>query len=241
MNCKDVEELLPLYVGRDLKAETARDVGLHMQSCLTCASAAGEYGETAQLLQMFEAPQFSDATYAALRANVLREIEQHSTARQSRFAWSFPKLLFQPRFMWAVSTVVLIAVCAFAYYFIANRTSELHQEQANRHQETNPAGTAGLPPAVATGPLNSTLNLASKTTGSPSAPGSRGRRSNLAVRVLRYSAKAGGTPAVPVNTSATAGKTLRLEIQTSDPNIRIIWFSQPTHNVGAPIESSKGI
>ena len=80
MNCKKVEELLPLYVGRDLTEENARLVTTHLHGCTQCALSAREYGEANQLLQMFEPPQFSDAAYAAVRSSVWREIERKSSA-----------------------------------------------------------------------------------------------------------------------------------------------------------------
>jgi predicted anti-sigma-YlaC factor YlaD len=50
MNCKDVQELLPLYVGGDLKEKRARPVTEHVQSCADCAGSADEYRESRQLL-----------------------------------------------------------------------------------------------------------------------------------------------------------------------------------------------
>jgi hypothetical protein len=49
--------------------------------------------------------------------------------------------------------------------------------------------------------------------------------------------------AVPAtfDTSVSSRKPMRVEMQTRDPNIRIIWFSQPPANEGSPNESSKGI
>src|SRR5688500_8913110 len=128
MNCKHVEELLPLYVGRDLEEKQARMVNAHLQACTQCARSAQEYGETNQLFQMFEPPQFSEATYAAVRSSVLREIEREASAPT---LFDFIVRPFQPRVMWAVSTAVLLAVCFFAYYFIANRMTGQRHEQAN--------------------------------------------------------------------------------------------------------------
>ena len=247
MNCKNVEELLPLYVGRDLEESRTRLVTSHLLACRECARSAQEYGEANQLLQLFEPPQFSEATYTAVRSRVLREIERESQASQSISALEFIQRAFQPRFMWAVSTAVLLAVCLFAYYFIANRANgpqeradaaqpdRLIDSPAPSAQDPEPAitGTAGVPPALAAISHKPKLN-----------------------KTVWHSQRAGGTAAVPViaahystaelngtapNTSLTSEQTLRLEIQTSDQNIRIIWFSHPSANEGSPKESSKGI
>ena len=246
MNCKRVEELLPLYVGHDLEEERAMLVTAHVRSCTRCARSAREYRETNQLLQRFEPPQFSEATYLAVRNNVLREIERESNATPLLRFIARP---FQPRMMWAVSTAVLLAVCLFAYYFIANRTSGQRYEQANvssqpdkwkdlpapSRKDIKPAltGTAGAPPALAMSSrkprLNQTLWHSKRAGEAPAVPVKEGQYSQVEPK--------GATP----NTSVTSDKTLRLEIQTNDRNIRIIWFSHPSTNEGSPNESSKGI
>lgn len=262
MNCKHVEELLPLFVGRDLEEERALLVMTHVRSCTQCARSAREHSEASQLLQLFEPPQFSEAAYTAVRSRVLREIERESSAPPSIFALEFLRRSFRPHAMWAVSTAVLIAVCAFAYYFIANRTSEQQYEQANagrNHDNLNAsqspvsrdikpelasgAGGLGPRPGSPTGVLD------------PPASATNSQKPRLNQTVW-HSKRAGRGPAVPVtsaqyspveskdptpNTSVTSDKTLRLEIQTSDRNIRIIWFSHPRTNEGSPNESSKGI
>ena len=249
MNCNNVEELLPLYVGRDLEEKSARMVASHLQACTQCARSAQEYAEANQLLHLFEPPQFSEATYTAVRSRVLREIERESNKPQTIFALEFLRRPFQPRFMWAVSTAVLLAVSLFAYYFIANRANG-PQEQAkagsspeklkdsparsDKDPKPDPTGTAGVPPAAAMIPhkprFNQTTWYSRRAGGTPAVP----------VRAARYS-PAGGSKDEPTNTPAASDKTLRLEMQTSDSNIRIIWFSHPATNEGSPNETSKGI
>jgi hypothetical protein len=138
----------------------------------------------------------------------------------------------------------MIVVCAFAYYFLADRMSgRPYRQQAVERRDTgakktldqlatNPTQTPGVAPVLTTNSHKPRLN-----------------------QIVWHSTKAGGTPAVPVksasyspvepkdaslNTSATSEKTLRLELQTNDPNIRIIWFSHKRGNEGSPGESSKG-
>jgi len=246
MNCKRVEELLPLYVGHDLEDERAMLVTAHVRTCTQCARSAQEYRETNQLMQRFEPPQFSEATYLAVRNSVLREIERESnTTALLRFI-ARP---FQPRTMWAVSTAVVLAVCLFAYYFIANRTSGQRYEQAS---------AASQPDKFKDLPAPSGKDLKPALTGTEGVPSAlaRSSRKPRLNQTVWHSRGAGETPAVPVksaqyspvgrtsptgDSSVTSDKTLRLEIQTSDPNVRIIWFSHPSTREGSPNESSKGI
>src|SRR6266487_1735694 len=126
MNCKHVQELLPLYVSRDLKENYARLVTAHIQSCAECAASADEYHETQQLLQHFGTPQFGEAVYDGIRQHVLREIGREGRAPGlSRMLES----LFRPRLRWAVATALLLAVSVLAFYLIPNRRANLISDQ----------------------------------------------------------------------------------------------------------------
>jgi hypothetical protein len=257
MNCKHVEELLPLYAGHDLEDERAGLITSHLQSCTQCARAAAEYADANQLLQQFAGPQFSEASFATVRQNVLREIERKSGTQTVR------ELIlgaFQPRMTWAVSTAVLFAVCAFAYYFVPNRASPPEVTRANAHSESASAGVAGGSPEMAISSPNPELDppVPPKMTAVQPNPGKLPDRSrlNLNASVQRNATRRVAPPAVPekavqyspdepdnqpFNASLSSDKPMRLEIQTKDPNIRIIWFSQPSKHEGSPTESSKGI
>jgi anti-sigma factor RsiW len=245
MNCKHVQELLPLYVGRDLEEKRAQQVTAHVQSCAECASCADEYRETRQLLQQFAPPPFSDAMYAGIRQRVLREIERESTA--PTLAQLFASV-FRRRLRWAVGTALLLAVSVFAFYFVAHRRTGQQQEgqqlAANRGTGSQSGPLAG---AVRAGLTGTTGALA---TSSPKS------RLNLPAQRVRHSKEAGGTPAVLVrpapdflleargpnlNPLATSEKTLRVEMQTKDRNIRIIWFSHQRTKQESPSKSSDSI
>jgi hypothetical protein len=241
MNCKHVEELLPLYAGHDLEDESDRLIAAHLQNCTACASSARKYDQANQLLQQFESPQFSDAAYAAVRRNVLREIESGSSAFSLRELILSP---FQPRVRWAFSTAVLLVVCAFAYYSIADRSNRIVPDS---HAVVTATPNPGS---------NQIVRPGREDVQPPPVKSSRGPRLNPPGLVPRHFVQRGEKQTVavnsvqslpeqpnikPLNTAVTSDKSLRVEIQTKDPNIRIIWFSHPSPNEGSPNESSKGI
>ena len=244
MNCRNVEELLPLYVGGDLDEKRARLISAHTQACVECSRSAQEYAEANQLLQAFEPPQFEEATFAAIRSQVLREIETGIVRKSnSSGLWQLLVRPFQPRIMWAVSTAVVLAVCLFAYYFIANRTrkQDIPQWAENRGVHAlpppssikpAPTATAGARPAPATSP--------NKFRTPQTSWHSRRWSTTHAAPIKRVPSFPKPEAAAPT-TVASTDKALRLEIQTSDQNIRIIWFSHPSHNESSPKEFSKGI
>lgn len=233
MNCQQVEKLLPLYVGRDLEENRARLVDAHLQSCATCSAAAAEYRETRQLLQEFAPPEFTEDSFAEMRRNVWRQIETESDAP------SLGRLIagwLPPRLVRASAIALLIAVSALGIYFIANRRTE--QPVANKstavNRNTEPqtkdresprrrlASTGGsdigapepksrpqprIHRKVATDQLNSLA---------VNAPG------NVSNSTPPFTANAADFAPTLKNDSA---RTLRLEIQTKNPNIRIIWFA----------------
>ena len=243
MNCKQTEELLPLYAGRELEEKRATSVTEHLQTCAACARVADEYRESVQLTEQFAPPVFSEAVYAGIRQRVLREIETEALAP----AWSQTiASLFRPGVSWAIASVLLIIVSIFAIYFIVNREN-VEQQLADKLPANVQLGTkersnsapqdnrrADLPPSVNTGREKQQLagvpqqgrkrsrdTLVNRTVGAKS-PDAMSTANNV-------SPQPGSHPepmVFPHRDSAALGKTLRVEIQTKDPKIRIIWFVQ---------------
>jgi hypothetical protein len=279
MNCKQVQELLPLYVSRDLEQKRAQLVTAHVQSCAECTGSADEYRETRHLLQQFKPPLFSEGVYAGIRRHVLREIEREATAPGlSRLLES----LFRPRLRWAVATALLLAVSVFAFYFIANRRPNLmddRQQVAGSRRQVDRATQDEQPKAQHRGPESaaSTSPSTQDNNGPPSKSTGRNnggdmtiaasgahqsqRRKSVGAAADRPTSVAGNAPetppmiaeasresnnlaapdAVPARDPAASEKILRVEMQTKDPNIRIIWFSPQRPKQDSPSKSSKGI
>lgn len=246
MNCKHVRELLPLYVGGDLDERREKVVTAHVQVCAYCACSAGEYNETRQLLMKFAPPPFSESVYTGIRQNVLREIARESTAPalpQSFASW------FRPRIGWAVATALMLGVSLLAFYFLADRKND-------RQQLANSLGTVdGTRKAEQTDvtPQNEQLGTPLKPARSVT-PGSRPAlvrnprksRFSLIAQRVRHSGKseaslADSSAEPTLSAPTTSEKTLRVEMQTKDPNIRIIWFTTERIRRDSPREPSKGI
>lgn len=249
MNCEYVEQLLPLYIGGDLEEDRSRLVSAHLETCTQCALSADEYAGANQLLQRFEPPFFSDAVYAGIRRQVLNEIERKSQAPALRgFVSQFFAPLLQPRVVWIAATLLLVISVA-AFYFIANRSNQLPNGQqiagGNRAGEPNAgAGPNAIRPEsnqpIASSSPSSKLsdNLrpapASVTGKRVVVAGNRSRqREKIIVDRLVQ-------PDVRVSQTSSTPRPLRVEIQTSNRNIRIIWLSNQPPQDGAK-ETSKGI
>ena len=257
MNCIQAEELLPLYAGRDLDEKRATLVTEHLQTCAACARVADEYRESVQLTGQIAPPVFSEAVYARIRERVLREIETDAIAP----AWSQTiASFFRPRLTWAIASVLLIVVSMFAIYFIMNKGND-EQQMAGKmpakvqpgtdeHSNSGPQGEKqpDLPRPVNTGGKKQQL----AGVPGPHRKRSRDTVSDRMIIVGPKSADAMSTAnnvspepsslpepmMLPHRDSAALGKTLRVEMQTKDPKIRIIWFVQ--QETKPVIPSSKG-
>ena len=244
MNCQQVEKLLPLYVGRDLEENRGRLVDAHLQSCVTCAAAAAEYRETRQLLQEFAPPDFTEDSCAEIRRNVWRQIETESDAPTLGgliAGW------LQPRLARAPAIALLITVLALGIYFIANRRTEQPVADKSTAVSRNTEQKDRESPR---------LRLASQEGSDIGVPEPKSRpqqriHRKVADQLNSLAVNAPGnvsnsTPPFTANTAESAAafkndsaKTLRLEIQTKNPNIRIIWFAPLDSKQLSP--NSKGI
>lgn len=243
MNCKHVEPLLPLYVGSDLEEERSQLVAAHLHSCTECARLADEYAEASRLLQRYEPPFVSDEVYSGIRGRVLNEIERKSY----RPPWSsiFSQFLAQPRMRW-ITAALLLAVSVIALYLSRNRSHQMRNDpqvavrtgeptHADRGTDLRSENTAEFtaPPSLSgngpdRGPDRRTPGTGKKKV-NPGVAANRLRQSknvdaSTNDRVVRVD--------IDASQSTSASAPVRVELQTSNRNIRIIWLSSQRTHVG---------
>jgi len=253
MNCKNVEPLLSLYVGRDLEEEHSRLVAAHLQSCTKCTLAADEYAGASQLLQRYKPPFFSDEIYAGIREQVLNKIEResHAPVRPGIFSQLFLALV-QPRMRW-VTAALLLAISVTALYLSRNALRQLPSDQqvAVRTREPNQAGSRAdvrSENSNASAGSSSFSNKGQVRIATKRSPITRKREPNPGVVAANRSQELDKTTKVDSSTNdrvvqrvpSSATAPLRVEMQTSDRNIRIIWLSGHRPSAGGR-DGSKGI
>lgn len=244
MNCKQLDELLPPYAGRDLDEKRARLVSEHVQICSACARVAGEYREAFELAQHFAPPIFTDNVYASVRRQVMQQIEDEPTATllpQVFGSW------FRPRMAWAAASALIIAFGFVALYLVVNRTAEVQPVAVNHATVTeHPPSTVTPPPktsqssGAAPKPTDDKRRIVRNAVnrsplGAAKAVDSSSRAASTSPK-LPHPDAANSLPAVD---AAPGESPLRVEMQTKDPNIRIIWFSQSNPKPALP--NAKGI
>ena len=213
MNCKNVEPLLSLYVGRDLDEERSRLVAAHLQSCTECTLAADEYAGASQLLRRYEAPVLSDEIYAGIRKQVLNEIERESQAPLSPGIFSQLFLaLVQPR-MRLITAALLLAISVIALYLSRNSSRQLPNDRqaAVRTEQPNQGGSGA--------------DLRSEKSNESAGSSSFSNKGPVRVASTSHPITRKRQRAVAVSEPSSAPAPLRVEMQTSNRNIRIIWLS----------------
>ena len=236
MNCRRVEKLIPLYVEGDLASAIADRLTSHLEWCGRCNWLADEYKESQSWLRTSEPAEFDEAFLDNLKAGVLSRIEETS-ARPSLLAslvqqWSRRQVL-------ALSAALLIIFGALVFYIYQVRTRA--NPAVFEAVEPPPNGETIRPnePRLATNPERAAGADLSKTRHGKNHATTRSRGGNptIAEQTLeppfvspRHWLEESGTdsaePTGPLPGSANdSPEMLRIEIQTSDPNIRIIWFA----------------
>ena len=253
MSCKRAEKLMPLYAAGDLPPGwRTRAVAAHVARCASCAALAEEFRASREWVRAAgEAPEFGDDFYERLRAGVLDEISRDTRpVAPGRFAPLFAATFARPRFAYAAS--LALAACALALSFYGFRGAE----KSPAHQaldETTPRGGIGratpghspVPtPRDATNDGQQLAQPKDKMTGgsfkrTPSlrrTSPAEGRAPELAAAVVTPLAQQVvrqenvPTPALREGPISVA----RIEIQTADPNIRIIWLAPDTSEETEP-------
>lgn len=240
MNCKNFQDLLPLHAGRDTDEKQAFLVDRHLESCAECAISASEYYEAGQLLQMFEPPVFGEDDYADIRSRVWQEIERKPSA--GTFS-QLPGYLFRPRVRIAFASALMLAIAGFSYYFIANQATIGPQVAGSFAPDRNTI--AANPELVILPPSQKIENDAPAIVKTDNRV-ARMRRSterkdpkpvlhrsetikaqeyNRSMAVKDREEGNNEPAALLVHNEGKAQRTVRMEMQTRDPNIRIIWFS----------------
>jgi hypothetical protein len=244
MDCKRASELMPLYAANDLEGARAEDVASHLASCDACSRLAGDFAESRRLLvEAFATPEFGAEFYASIRGEVLSRIVRD---REPSSPASLIAMLFGRRFIYAASLALVAVACVFALqYFRHGAKQEIaHARQAAPEaSDKQTAPTNSQPsPSLSPQPRVSGEQLAGVNAAGVSQRRIEAQRDALARHAATRAARAvrddrdavartipssvnGTQLSVEPASSSAMAEVSRIEIQTADPNIRIIWLA----------------
>jgi Putative zinc-finger len=231
MNCRRIQGLIPLYVEGDLNTGKAARVRSHLEECSECARVSSEYRASQQWLRSYTPPDFEADFFDGLRRGVLREIEA-GRSRRPWFSLFDPRLALKPASLALASLVVVGASIGLALY--------VHPGMKNEEVPLYLRGDAGavqVPGLDNRAPSDIDWGLPDPKPRSPRRAPKRGAARDFervgegraALATLGESPSP--EPFTPTGMGGEApGKVLRIELQTGDPNIRIIWFAPSESN-----------
>jgi anti-sigma factor RsiW len=218
MNCRRTKRLIPLYAEGDLDSRRASEVAAHLDSCGRCNRLADEYKESQNWLRSCESPEFDEDLLRELKRSVLIQ------AKPTRHRWI--EALGQQlrrRQVLALSSALLIVVGALLFYIYqsgAETGATLADKTPSRESAPdNPARKHGPKEAQRAG-----FQTARHAAGTRRPKIHRFGRSVLS-QASNQPAPALDRALLQIDGAADLKPALRIEMQTSDPNIRIIWFA----------------
>jgi len=230
LDCKRMTKLLPLYVAGDLVGEPEREVVVHLASCEECRQLADGFMESSSLLtQACAQPEFDAEFYAGIRRAVLDKIPGEGIV-----LGPFERL-WGRRWLYAASiALVVIATLTLQYFRSAPRQLSTDLVATPRTAgPTTPVKEENPRPRLAA--IDSLQrNRRIESVRKPQAPNSgiaRDARREIApattsvVSSALQSVALSNQSATSSSAPAYSSKVSRIEIQTADPNIRIIWLA----------------
>ncbi|MFY9610353.1 MAG: hypothetical protein WAU45_17295 [Blastocatellia bacterium] len=228
MDCRRVEELTPLYASADIDRRLTGEVQTHLESCGGCAELAAEF-EASSIWLAGATPEFDGAMLSDLKRGVMRELQTVKT----RPGWfelmggTIAGTLLRPA---AAAALLLIVFGALTLWVFVGRRASTPPTEAK-----GPSDQIVAPEqfAIAPGVNDSPTAAPNDRRGNGYSPHPRVIRFSKSQRrkprgsrkvttqIANSSHEAQSPSLLPVD----ADRMLRIEIQTGDPSIRIIWFA----------------
>jgi hypothetical protein len=239
MQCTHVEKLIPLFAGDDLPAREADALRRHLESCENCRRLAAEFEESRDWLCGFPAPQIDEAMLDGVRDSVLRDIGRIKN-RTRWLQWIIPGRNL--RFAFAASLALLLITALLG--LVINRRQSPHDPTPDRAESwKGGSDQVKLPPGkTPNGQAKNDKQAAFRNTNrrkfkrepTKRGPGESPQLEEPMVGLDLVTQNTGAVGPIidpsaapdPADTDPDANQDmLRIEIQTADPNIRIIWFA----------------
>ena len=233
----------------------ARAVAAHVAGCAPCAALAEEYGASRQWARAAaDVPEFGEDFYEGLRAGVLERVNRDTRpAAPTRAASFFPALFAGRRLAYAASLALAASALALSLYFARDYTNQPRRDDVAdtrpaaevitptpAHVEPTPNASVQQPTPYASPDERENAQPKHKRAGgsfkrTPTLRRDAPTPDAAAERVLT-AASGASLPSVARRATLLQGiaspalregpiSVARIEIQTADPNIRIIWLT----------------
>jgi hypothetical protein len=263
MKCEEAEANLSLYVAGDIERPGERErIAAHLEGCEACRALASGWEASQRLLRLHEPPEFDAAFFDAVRRDVLSRISEPPPP--SLFARLLGQPFGRRTLTYAAAFSLLVCAVIVTSHFRRRAHTppvEVARKDEGGPRKTETGRTERPGPRAHEGGTKGDDDIAPRPRPNPTprrvvrqadaAPKRAARRAEKSAappesRDTGEAARAsndGGVNNVPpgpepkvagspkrVETAAVS----RIELQTSDPNIRIIWLSPQRATDSAP-------
>lgn len=213
MNCRATEPLIPLFVEADLDATEMAQVAAHVAACAACDALAADFRASQSSLHALAAPAFDEAVLASIRTAVQREIARPTWAERLAAVWQW-------KLVWAAAACLLVIGLLLSWPLRPTTDRRQIVVQTPLPERVSPPSSPAPAPRVATNHRSARQPVATKkqlasTDNIEAPPAPSVTEPPAASSVL-------ATAATPAEAEP---EMLRMEFQTADPNIRIIWLT----------------
>jgi hypothetical protein len=228
MNCRRIEELIPLYVGGDVDRRLSVEVQSHLKTCGGCAELAAEYLASRNWLSG-AAPEFDEALLADVKRGIISELEnaKPQAGLFELMSETIARTLLRPA---VAAGLLLVVFGALTLWLYAEKQGPKPPTQAEVTEDKGvlervaPDSDGDATPRAKEQPRRAGVNHRPRAVGVSS---NRRQRSIgvTAEQAITQIAEAKNEAQSPSALALDSDGMLRIEIQTVDPNIRIIWFA----------------
>lgn len=220
MNCSKCERLLWLYVEGDLAEPRRRLVEVHLASCTDCERLL-QRACASQAWLKDAARSEPDAEFDYIRRAVLAEIRSSRPRRDflpgprqwNRSAWNS---------IAAVAAVAALIIAVTLSVILSGPQRRISRKVAGTTRKDSPQMAK---PGIKDRPSEKELKHGTFAKTRPNSVARRRIRSLIA-KAPHPQHVIHSVPAELADTALTENSPIRVEIQTSDPNVRIIWFAR---------------
>jgi hypothetical protein len=214
MKCQAIQQLLPLFVEGDLPRRKDQRVRRHLEDCLACRGLQEQYRTSQQWLRASAQPAVAGQRLEALRRTVWRRIEREP--RPSPLWLALERAWVALR-RWASQPAVAVAAVGMVVLVSVTMTRGL--------------GGSRLGPQL---DLQNQVELVEVTNEGAEVPDDPEALLAAATPEEMAEGTETGEATGLDGTEESVASNMRIEIQTQDPNVRIIWFTPAAAESAAP-------
>lgn len=228
MNCQEFEFHIALYVEGDLTASQAEQVEAHLAVCESCQAFASDLQTSQLALKTFAGRDVEDAVLDQVRHRVMTQIRLREPVKPN--FWERLAMNWGWRFALA-SVLVVLVMLPLALMMVQPKpenTVRINTPIGHSPETTSAAAPTQMADDSGSAPAPVVKNRVTKATRRVHRPQSQPTVSQEDINVAT---NAGSIQSLPINSGFTEDSIrpsdedkMRVEIQTEDPNVRIIWF-----------------